>query len=66
MKVVAYGSLPNLVVTPHVSGYTPNYFQRVVALFEDNLACFLDGRPRRNVVDKQLGYARDGGEERDP
>jgi len=57
-----YWSLPNLVVTPHVSGYTPNYFQRVLALFEDNLARFLDGRPLRNVVDKQLGYARDSDE----
>jgi phosphoglycerate dehydrogenase-like enzyme len=61
-----YWSLPNVVVTPHVSGYTPNYFQRVLALFEGSLVRFLDGRPLRNVVDKQLGYVRDGGEENDP
>jgi phosphoglycerate dehydrogenase-like enzyme len=53
-----FWSLPNLVLTPHISGYTPQYFQKVLALFEDNLDRFLDGRPLRNVVDKQLGYSR--------
>jgi phosphoglycerate dehydrogenase-like enzyme len=52
-----FWSLPNLVITPHVSGYTPDYFQRMLAVFEDNLDRFLSGRPLRNVVDKQLGYA---------
>jgi phosphoglycerate dehydrogenase-like enzyme len=45
-------------MTPHVSGYTQTYFDRMLAIFEDNLERFLNGRPLRNVVDKQLGYAR--------
>jgi phosphoglycerate dehydrogenase-like enzyme len=53
-----FWSLPNLVLTPHISGYTPDYFQKMLAIFEDNLDRFLSGRPLRNVVDKQLGYAR--------
>jgi len=53
-----FWSLPNLVLTPHISGYTPNYFQKMLAIFEDNLDRFLHGRPLRNLVDKQLGYAR--------
>ena len=53
-----FWSLPNLVLTPHVSGYTPRYFEKMLLLFEDNLERFLGGRPLRNVVDKQLGYAR--------
>jgi phosphoglycerate dehydrogenase-like enzyme len=53
-----FWSIPNLVLTPHVSGYTPRYFEKVLALFEDNLDRFLAGRPLRNVVDKRLGYAR--------
>lgn len=53
-----FWSLPNLVLTPHISGYTPDYFQKMLAIFEDNLERFLSGRPLRNVVDKQLGYAR--------
>ena len=53
-----FWGIPNLVLTPHVSGYTPRYFDKVLALFEDNLERFLTGRPLRNVVDKRLGYAR--------
>lgn len=52
----AFWGLPNLVLTPHISGYTPRYFELAMALFEDNLARYRDGRPLRNVVDKQLGY----------
>jgi phosphoglycerate dehydrogenase-like enzyme len=53
-----FWSLPNLVMTPHVSGYTATYFDRMLALFEDNLDRYLHGRPLRNVVDKRLGYSR--------
>ncbi|MDX2171442.1 MAG: D-2-hydroxyacid dehydrogenase [Deltaproteobacteria bacterium] len=53
-----FWELENVVITPHVSGYMPQYFDRMLALFEDNLERFLAGRPLRNVVDKQLGYAR--------
>jgi phosphoglycerate dehydrogenase-like enzyme len=53
-----FWSLPNLVITPHVSGYTPQYFDKMLAIFEDNLARYVEGRPLHNVVDKRLGYAR--------
>ena len=53
-----FWSLPNLVITPHVSGYTPQYFDKMLAIFEDNLARYAERRPLRNVVDKRLGYAR--------
>jgi len=52
-----YWALPNVILTPHVSGYTPGYFEKVLALFADNLRRFLSGRPLRNLVDKRLGYA---------
>ena len=55
-----FWSLPNLVITPHISGYTATYFDRMLAMFEDNLSRYLEGRPLRNVVDKQLGYATAG------
>ena len=54
-------SLPNAVITPHLSGYTPAYFDKMLAIFEDNLARYLEGRPLRNVVDKRLGYSRSEG-----
>jgi len=53
-----FWALPNLVITPHISGYTPTYFDRVMEVFEDNLGRYMRGEPLRNVVDKQLGYAR--------
>jgi phosphoglycerate dehydrogenase-like enzyme len=53
-----FWALPNLVITPHISGYTPGYFDKMLAIFEDNLARYREGRPLRNVVDKRLGYAR--------
>ena len=52
-----FWSLPNLVITPHISGYTPRYFDQMLAIFEDNLARYVAGGPLRNVVDKRLGYA---------
>jgi phosphoglycerate dehydrogenase-like enzyme len=52
-----YWTLDNVVLTPHVSGYLPDFFARAVAIFADNLERHLAGRPLRNVVDKRLGYA---------
>jgi phosphoglycerate dehydrogenase-like enzyme len=52
-----FWSLPNVLITPHVSGYMAGYFGKMLTLFEDNLERFLGGRPLRNVVDKHLGYA---------
>lgn len=52
--------LSNALLTPHISGYTATYFDRMLALFEDNLGRFLAGQPLRNVVDKRLGYAHQG------
>jgi phosphoglycerate dehydrogenase-like enzyme len=49
--------LPNVILTPHVSGYRPGYLEAVLALFADNLGRFVASAPLRNVVDKRLGYA---------
>jgi len=51
-----YWSLPNVIVTPHVSGYTPGYFAKMLALFADNLERLVRGTALRNVVNKRLGY----------
>lgn len=48
--------MPNVIVTPHVAGSTPVYFDRVTALVAENLRRFLDGRSLLNVVDKEMGY----------
>lgn len=51
-----YWAEPNVIVTPHVSGYTARYFERTLELFRDNLRRFVRGERLRNVVDKRLGY----------
>jgi phosphoglycerate dehydrogenase-like enzyme len=48
--------LDNAILTPHVAGLTPHYFERTAALFAENLDRFLSGRPLRNVYDAARGY----------
>jgi phosphoglycerate dehydrogenase-like enzyme len=49
-------SMPNVILTPHVSGFGPRYWERAVDLFRGNLRRFLGGEPLVNVVDKRAGY----------
>jgi phosphoglycerate dehydrogenase-like enzyme len=49
-------SLPNVVVTPHLSGFGPRLWERAMELFGRNLRAFLSGGPLENVVDKRAGY----------
>ena len=49
-------ALENVIITPHISGGTPRYMERAVALFCDNLRRYLAGQPLRNVVDPARGY----------
>jgi phosphoglycerate dehydrogenase-like enzyme len=49
-------SLPNVIVTPHVSGNSDRYDEMVTDVFVENLARYLDGRPLLNVLDRARGY----------
>jgi len=49
-------SLPQVIVTPHISGLDPQLWERSMRLFARNLRAYLDGRPLENVVDKRAGY----------
>lgn len=48
--------IPNVIVTPHVAGGSPNRDDRTVGLFCDNLERFLAGKPLLSVIDKRKGY----------
>ena len=48
--------LPNVIISPHVSGLTPNYDQRAVGLFANNLKRYLSGNPLLNEVKIKRGY----------
>lgn len=51
-----YWDLPNVIVTPHVSGALADYWSPLVDLFSDNLRRFERGEPLVNAVDKHFGY----------
>ncbi|HPH96637.1 MAG TPA: D-2-hydroxyacid dehydrogenase [Anaerolineaceae bacterium] len=48
--------LPNVIITPHISGISPNYNDRAVDLFAENLNRYLVNVPLYNQFDLQKGY----------
>lgn len=48
--------MPNVLVSPHMSGDTTGWTEQLVELFLQNLRSYAEGGPLRNVVDKQRGY----------
>ena len=48
--------LPNVLITPHTSGFSPNHWDAATALFGENLRRYGTGQPLLNVVDKVQGY----------
>lgn len=49
-------SLDNVILSPHVSGFTPLYDDRVTDLFAENLRRYVAGDPLLNQVDRQAEY----------
>lgn len=47
---------PRVLLTPHVSATTKRFWERQAELICGNLARFAEGRPLRNVVDREAGY----------
>jgi phosphoglycerate dehydrogenase-like enzyme len=52
----ALWDLPNVIITPHISGAIEGYGHRASELFVANLRRFLAGEPLENVVDPVLTY----------
>jgi phosphoglycerate dehydrogenase-like enzyme len=48
--------MENVIITPHIGGLVPHYFDGAIDLFIQNLRRFLRGEELLNVVDKQRGY----------
>lgn len=49
-------TMPNVYLSPHTSGNTTRYGERLMDLFLDNLDRYRTGRPLLNVVDPLRGY----------
>lgn len=48
--------MPNVIITPHTAGGSPNRQDRIVNLFCENLRRFKQGEQMLSVIDKQKGY----------
>jgi phosphoglycerate dehydrogenase-like enzyme len=48
--------LPNVFISPHISGLTTQYNQRTLTIFIENLRRYLAGETLYNVVDKERQY----------
>jgi len=48
--------MPNVILTPHISGSTAHYDERAVELFAENLHRYLSGLPLFNQIDVERGY----------
>ena len=49
-------NMPNVIITPHTAGGSPNRQDRIVNLFCENLRRFLNGEDMLSVIDKNKGY----------
>jgi phosphoglycerate dehydrogenase-like enzyme len=48
--------VPNLIVTPHVAGFSRDYLPRVFEIFAENVCHLEAGQPLRNEIDRTRGY----------
>mgnify|MGYP001767646252 CR=1 FL=1 len=48
--------LPQVIISPHISGASPHYNERAAALFSENLYRYVGGLPLYNLFDPQRGY----------
>ena len=48
--------LPNVILTPHIAGFSPHYDERAAELFIQNLQCYLQEQPLYNQLDPSLEY----------
>ncbi|MBN1203029.1 MAG: D-2-hydroxyacid dehydrogenase [Anaerolineae bacterium] len=48
--------LPNLLISPHISGQTADYNDKAAALFVENVRRYAEGKSLLNVVDLAAGY----------
>ncbi len=48
--------MPNVILTPHVAGWSAEGWENQGEIFRENLRRYVEGEPLMNVVDKRLGY----------
>jgi phosphoglycerate dehydrogenase-like enzyme len=48
--------LANVIISPHVAGFSPHYVDRAFVLFKENLRRYLAGQELLNKIDLERGY----------
>ena len=48
--------MPNVLLTPHIAGFSPKYDERAVTLFAENLLRYLSDLPLYNRINRETGY----------
>ncbi len=48
--------LDNVIITPHVAGFTRDYHDKAALVFKENLRRYLDKRPLLNQLNRDIGY----------
>jgi phosphoglycerate dehydrogenase-like enzyme len=51
-----FWKMPNVVVTPHISGNSPHYNEKAVAFFAENLTRYLNHQSLLNLFNRKTGY----------
>ena len=51
-----FWDMPNVLISPHVSGDSPQTWERRGEIFKENLSRYLNGDPLLNICDKKAGY----------
>lgn len=51
-----FWKLPNVILSPHISGISSHYKERTLALFMENLKLYLAGGVLHNRIDLEKGY----------
>ena len=51
-----FWKLQNVILTPHIAGYSPHYDDRAASLFAENLQRYISGLPLYNLIDLERGY----------
>jgi phosphoglycerate dehydrogenase-like enzyme len=48
--------MPNVIITPHISGNSPFYTERAIELFSENIHRYLGNLPLYNQFNPEVGY----------
>jgi phosphoglycerate dehydrogenase-like enzyme len=51
----ALWSLPNVIISPRIAGFSPNRWKRLIPVFAENLRKFVSSQPM-DLIDKKVGF----------